>query len=86
MFSRLNIAYIACDDYEYHEHKQDMLLSAIKRKFPDVEYLIMDSKNSRYIDHQSLEDIRDTIFESDSSVYDFLFKSDSYIELDNDNH
>jgi hypothetical protein len=100
-WSKLNFAYLQTyymgpdTSHECMSMLERVLCDKLKVKFIDISHLCIHWSPNYiqdvyygYIDHQSSasEGQNTEMFENDTTLCDFLFNSDSYIQCDNDNH
>lgn len=86
-YSRASYALTYATNYGDHEYVD--LMKKVIEEHTGAEVIFNNQRNeygeSGYIDHQSV-DRAANIFNSEQSLKDFLFRSGSYFETDNDNH
>lgn len=92
IFSRINLAAIIIKEYmpvdiidEYWKLLEKVIFA--NTSYNAISYnKIKNGQIYAYVDHQSVSGMREDIFKSEDSLRTFIFGSNSYIQLDNDNH
>lgn len=81
--SRLNYAVAgATENPKYRKMIKKVLSDALGVPQTSIAF----ASDTGYIDHQSMDDVRDDIFSDEASLRAFLFSPYSEFETDNDNH
>jgi hypothetical protein len=80
---KVNFSWLIAN-YMGREEWKEMLTEVLIEELgcEEVEYDLEDG----YIDHQSVEETNSVMFVNKDSLKSFLFSSESYIHVDNDNH
>lgn len=75
-----------CDNPRFKEMFENVIKQMTGAKYINYNFTQEYNNNYSYIDHQSLDDIEDFIFENEESLKHFIFGRHSTLTTDNDNH